>query len=211
METIPAVRGIIFDFGRILANFDHTKSCGRLANLCGKTAEEVQELLFAELYPQHNRGSISGVGFYREVCALLGIDHLSYADFCPMWHDIFSPNEGVEDVLSLIKPEVRRVVLSNTDPIHWMGIERLPVMERFFADPMMLVRSYDAGANKPSPRMYHEALNRLGLVAGDVVYFDDIPEYTAAFEAMGGRAVVYDCSRDPLSVLANALRAHGAI
>lgn len=196
------IRAAFFDLGRVLARFDHMKTCARLAARCGLSAEEVYARIFARGLDQpYDEGRLSPDQFRRAVAAALGAAELDPAEFARAWGDIFSDNEGVEQVLERIRPGVELFVLSNTNEGHWAYIERLPVIRRFFADPARLIRSYVVGASKPDERIYRDGISRAGVPPSQIVYVDDIEEYAEAFARMGGHGIVYNCDRHPLSVL----------
>jgi putative hydrolase of the HAD superfamily len=52
-----------------------------------------------------------------------------------------------------------------------------------------VVLSCEIGAMKPSPEIYHSALDDLGVAAADAVMIDDQPRFCAGAEAVGVRAI----------------------
>ena len=52
-----------------------------------------------------------------------------------------------------------------------------------------VVLSCEIGAMKPSPEIYHTALDDLGVAAADAVMIDDQPTFCAGAEAVGVRAI----------------------
>jgi putative hydrolase of the HAD superfamily len=52
-----------------------------------------------------------------------------------------------------------------------------------------VVLSCEIGAMKPSPEIYHTALDDLGVAAADAVMIDDQPSFCAGAEAVGVRAI----------------------
>jgi putative hydrolase of the HAD superfamily len=52
-----------------------------------------------------------------------------------------------------------------------------------------VVLSCEIGAMKPSPEIYHSALDDLGVAAADAVMVDDQPSFCAGAEAAGVRAI----------------------
>ena len=118
------------------------------------------------------------------------------------------------DILERIKTDLTQCIMSNTDPIHWSGIEQLSVMKKHFSNPQLLIRSYTVGTRKPDLKMYQEALRCLGIAEQDtqqVLYIDDIAEYRDVFKSMGGNVLSYDCSKDPLTQLETGLREFGVL
>ena len=64
-------------------------------------------------------------------------------------------------------------LLSNTNEWHFdHSIRTVDVFPLFDA----VTLSYEVGAMKPAPVIYEDMLKKLGVPAGDCVYFDDIQE-----------------------------------
>ncbi len=167
--------------------------------------------LFSGLTQKHEAAQISSEQFYREAQQLLGISDLTFIDFSRIWRNIFSENLGIESLIGHIATDSKLGIVSNTDPIHWETIRELPVMKRFFSDPVCITRSFDVGTRKPDPRIWQHALARLGCSAEQTLYIDDIDDYVDAFEKLGGHAIQYDCSRDSIEVLARAIGRYGLL
>jgi FMN phosphatase YigB (HAD superfamily) len=206
---------LILDFGNIIATFDHEKALQALADraqVAGITgAQSVRQVAGECGWPNElESGSISPRLFFERMREALMLE-LSFSAFAEIWGDIFIESPGIEGLLERIKPRVKMVVCSNTDPIHWTTIEQLPVMRRFFSDPRRLVRSYDAGvrSRKPDRKIFEVALERIGSFPRHTLLVDDMDAYCRFFQdEMGGTAERYDCSKEPLSRLETILRGH---
>lgn len=206
-----AITGIIWDFGNILARFDHLKACQKLAQYGKISPGGVYDALFSGSNAPtklHEAGVISSHRFHSVVCSAAGLQRISFREFSLIWQDIFTENANIGSVIGALRPDLVHCILSNTDPIHWAAIEQLPVMRKYFSDPRMLVRSYTSGTRKPNQKMYEEALKRLGpsVNIDEVLYIEDVAEYRDAFERMGGNTLAYDCSKDSLEQLKTSLQ-----
>jgi putative hydrolase of the HAD superfamily len=51
--------------------------------------------------------------------------------------------------------------------------------------------SCEVGAVKPEPAFYQEALRRLGCAPEEVAFFDDLPEFVQAANALGLRGHLF--------------------
>ncbi len=212
------IQAVIFDWGNVLGRFDKNKVYKRLSSKSRRcnTAEDVRQALsivegVEGLTHMTETGSIDEGELFDIVCSVLLLTGVGFDEFCEIWGNMISPNHGVDEVVASICPDVGKFVLSNTEPIHWSYIEQLPVMQRFFSDPRLLIRSYTVRARKPDERIFREGIRRAGVPPEKILYVDDIPEYTEAFEALGGRALLYDCSKDSLSKLEDSLSSLGIL
>lgn len=213
-EQYMITKAVIFDFGRVLGNFDPHKPFERLA----------KEAISAELDATAIEDEFTSSGLRERVeCGLSGEEDLlnffgsllslsiSAEVFREIWGNIITPNVGVEDIVAKISPDVKKLVLSNTEPIHWRYIEQLPIMQIHFADPHLLVRSYMVGARKPDEKIFLEGVRRVELPPEQILYVDDVPQYVEVFRSLGGKGLHYDCSRNSLSVLEESLALHGLL
>lgn len=217
MDSQPdtQIRAIFFDFGNVIAKFDHMKTCEALSNASHSrlSPEEIYNRIFkSELEARYDKGEISSIDFYHAVLARTGIRDVSFLAFAELWGNIFSENRDIENVLLKIELPIERLfVLSNTNELHWRYIEKLPLMQWYFSDPWRLVRSYEIGAKKPDARIFTEALRRSRVKHEEAVFIDDIPEYVETFKKLGGNGIVYDCRRDSWCSLIRALDQFGVI
>lgn len=156
-------------------------------------------------------GFINEEEVFERVTSLLSLGGVSFEAFHQIWGDMMSPNEGVDRVVRRIRPDVKKFVLSNTESIHWSYIEELSVMKEFFSDPALLIHSYDVGFRKPHEQIFLEGIRRSGLSAENILYVDDILEYTEMFKKLGGEVLTYNCSVNPLSVLEDSLASYGVL
>ena len=90
---------------------------------------------------------------------------------------------GVPELLRELRPEYRLACLSNSNPVHW----------RIFGEAIgemldVALLSFDLGLAKPDPAIFRVALDRLGVDAGAVVFFDDSDANVEAAAALGIQA-----------------------
>lgn len=209
------IEGILWDWGKVLGLYDHKKSCDLLAYYSEFSPEEVEKILFDGPTQRHTEGKLSPRKFYEEAVRATRLSDLSYKKFCDIWSKaIIGESPGISALFARIDPQVKMVIVSDTDPIHWSAIEKLPIMKKFFPKGTQLIRSYDLGMRKPNKRMYYAALERLRIPKKRpyrALYIDDIEENCTTFARMGGRVLLYNCTKDPLARLETTLADLGAL
>ena len=200
--------GIVFDFGNVVAFFDHMRACRRLAALSseGLGASDVYERVFESgVEEAYDRGRSSTEEFLRAVRERVGVGpgRASDAELSEAWCDIFWPNEAAERVIRRIKAAGYPLVLaSNTNALHYDWFRpRFPVLDLF--DELIL--SHEVRARKPDSAFYARCTESCGLPASSLVYVDDLEVLVRAGEEFGMRAVWYRQATD----LAGELRALG--
>jgi putative hydrolase of the HAD superfamily len=78
-------------------------------------------------------------------------------------------------------------VLSNTIPGHINITRPMHVFDGFDE----LIFSYEVGLEKPDPKIYQLALDRLGIKAEEAIFIDDKSMYVDAAKAVGINGIVF--------------------
>jgi putative hydrolase of the HAD superfamily len=123
------------------------------------------------------------LGLVRETCRLHGTDEQLRTALA----DMFWPNPEVCDLIPLLAPRYRLVLLSNTNELHatHFRAQFAATLDHFDA----LVLSHEVGARKPDPRIY--AACQAGHAAGEYLFLDDLPTNVEAARALGWKGIVY--------------------
>jgi len=183
------IKTFLFDLGNVLLFFSHERMCDQIGRLCGKSGQEIRELLIeTEQHLIYERGEITEDEFHQWFQEATG-SAIALPDLRRAAGDIFEENESMFPVLDQLKRRgYRLVLLSNTNASHIEFIrQKYNVLERF--DELIL--SYEAGAVKPDSRIFAEAIRRIECAPHECFYSDDIPEYVERGRTFGLRAEVY--------------------
>jgi putative hydrolase of the HAD superfamily len=183
------IEAIVFDFGRVIAYFDHGRTLARLAPFTDMRPQEMFTTIYCgELEDAFESGRMSEPEFlrrFRELCRLR-CDDAFLADAVA---DIFWPNEAVCALVPRLKPRYRLVLGSNTNPTH----ARHFVPQ--FADTLRhfdgLVLSHEVGVRKPRPGFFEHCLRHAGCPPERCVFIDDLPANAAGAMACGWQGIVY--------------------
>ncbi|PIT92420.1 MAG: hypothetical protein COU08_02395 [Candidatus Harrisonbacteria bacterium CG10_big_fil_rev_8_21_14_0_10_42_17] len=205
------IQAAIFDFGRVLADFDFTIACEKFEKRCKISAQEIQRILCGdtsrrvEMHRAFERGEVAPHDFYGWACKQLGLTDVSEREFFEIFGNILSSKEGITEVLEDLGTSLNLFMLSNTNSAQWEYIRRLDVIRRFFGSDNQQVLSFRLGARKPDGRIYREAVRRTGVSIQECLYVDDIPEFVNAFEQLGGKGVHYNCRHEDVEILRERL------
>lgn len=182
---------IYFDLGNVVAFFDRQKSCRQMAEVAGTDAARVEDIVFrSPLNDRYERGEISSREFYEAFCSATG----TKPDFDALLHakaDIFKLNDSLLPVIAALEDaEIRLGLLSNTSPCHWdfLCTRGYGILPHAFA---VRALSYEVGALKPEPKMYHAAAELAGVSASEIFFTDDIASHVTAARQCGFDAVQY--------------------
>ena len=211
--NIIKIKAVIFDFGNVIAGFDHHIACRRLMPFTTLSEEEIYELIFESgIEKRYDEGKISTEEFYQLVLSEIQIkeEKLNLFSFGEIWSDIFSINSDIEMMLNKINSQVKLLLLSNTNKLHWKHISRFQIMRRFFSESEELILSFRSdGFRKPDERIFLEGIRKSGYSPKEIIYVDDIPDYVEVFKKLGGEGIVYNCQTDSIRMLQNELSKYG--
>jgi putative hydrolase of the HAD superfamily len=175
-------RTLLVDLGKVLVGFDHQVTCDLIAGATGTSADHLRPVLFGPLEAAFDRGRLSPPEFFRACEAEAGLPRLSDAVWIAAWRDIFQPLPDAISALTRVRPWVRRVLVSNTNVLHWEGVLRVFDPSGHFD---ALVLSFRVGAVKPESDFWDAALEAAECEPGECLYADDRPELVAAATARG--------------------------
>ncbi len=189
--TKSTIKAVIFDLGNVLVDFDHTIAARRILPFCQRTLDEIYAFFFdSSLTGLFEEGAISPGDFFKEVSRSLDLQ-LSYAEFIPIWNEIFflsAKNERVHAVARQLQSAYRVGVLSNINVLHYDYIKKhFPIFAGFSA----VVASCEQGSRKPDPRIYRHILDALGVQPEEAFYTDDRSDLIAKAVALGIQSHVF--------------------
>ncbi len=182
------MKTLISDLGGVLVDFSHQRMCEQIAKVCELSAESVMKILFEQrslqcsFGEQLERGDLT----VEELHSYLSTFTRQSIDFQSLLYaacDIFSPNEGMINLLQQLKKRnVRLVLLSNTCEAHFEFVKNnFDFLNLFDA----FILSYEIKARKPEKEIYLKALEAAQCSAAECLYIDDILEYVDAAKQIG--------------------------
>jgi FMN phosphatase YigB (HAD superfamily) len=183
------IRTIFFDFGNVLAFFDHQRAIRELVRHSDLPAAELMRILHdTPLAEDYETGRISTDEYVRKA---LHTGRLSCPPETFLTHfcDIFWRNPEVCDLIPALLPRYRVVLASNTVDAHFNRYcaDYADVLGRFHH----LVASHHAGARKPHPRFFEYAHRFAEAEPGECLFIDDLAANVATAVEFGWRGLVY--------------------
>ncbi|MFO0865258.1 MAG: HAD family phosphatase [Gemmataceae bacterium] len=197
------MKTVIFDFGNVIAFFDHWKTLKRIAHLPDMAPKEIYETVYqGQLETDFETGKVSDREFLEKAIQLCRLkcdcDFLSKAVA-----DIFEANPEVCELIDRLHGKVRLVLGSNTNPVHAPHFVKQfePILSRFDG----IVLSHEVGARKPHAKFFAACHRLAGGRPEESVFVDDMPDNIAGATAFGFRGLLYRPKED----LAGKLRELG--
>lgn len=197
------IRTIIFDFGNVLAFFDHGRAIARLADFTDMDSVELTLVLYGgAIEDAYERDAIDTDEYVREGL-LNGRLKCSREQFLAAFVDIFWRNDEVCALVPRLKLKYRIVLASNTNAAHYGKYTQQ------FAEVLThfdhLGTSIAAKARKPELAFFAHIQQHTNAERGECVFIDDLPINVEAAEKFGWKGIVYRAD----GTLADKLRAAG--
>ena len=182
-------RAIIFDIGRVLVRLDIAGAMGGLAGMISLTPQETWAAIEHDpRWHDWQEGRMSPRDWQLHICRRLGVN-LTFEQFSDIWNRVLDPTPLLDGAfLESLSKRYCLAVLSNTDPIHVAELEKRFDFFRFFKHR---IYSCVVGASKPSPLIFHAALQACKTTADNAIYIDDIPIYVEATRQLGMSGIVF--------------------
>ena len=182
-------RAIIFDIGRVLVRLDIAGAMGGLAGMISLTPQETWAAIEHDpRWHDWQEGRMSPRDWQLHICRRLGVN-LTFEQFSDIWNRVLDPTPLLDGAfVECLSKRCCLAVLSKTDPIHVAELEKRFDFFRFFKHR---IYSCVVGASKPSPLIFHAALQACKTTADNAIYIDDIPIYVEATRQLGMSGIVF--------------------
>jgi glucose-1-phosphatase len=182
------IRTILFDFGNVIAFFDHRRAIEKLSRHTGLEATELALVLYGgELEIAYENGQISTARYF-EIAREDGRLNCSLDQFVAAFVDIFTENAGVTALVPRLKKRYRLLLASNTNDAHFTHYRKQfdHVLEHFDG----LVVSHEIGARKPHRPFYEHCQKLANCEPEECLFIDDMPSNIHAAQTFGWQGVL---------------------
>jgi len=180
------LKATIWDIGGVIVRTEDRAPRDELAAELGVTRDRLNFLFF--LGPEGTRaqrGELSQAGLMTYVRAGLNLSPGEYPDL----RERFFAGDRIDyDLIAFIRalrPRYKIGIISNA----WGGLPELLDRWGIAGDFDFVVGSGDTGMMKPDPRIYHLALDGLGVTPEEAVFVDDFIENIEAARRLGMQTI----------------------
>ena len=179
------IKALISDFGGVLMRTRTDGSRRALEQRLGLAPNTIAARVFSsDLSLQAMCGAVSEDELWRTLESELDLPRFGMT-WQELQDEFFAEDFLDEELMSLIRsvrPGLKTGLISNA----WDGLRevlhtRVPIADAFD----VLVISAEEKIAKPNPRIYHVALERLGVLAAEAIFLDDFIENIRAANALG--------------------------
>ena len=179
------IKALISDFGGVLMRTRTDDSRRALEQRLGLPPRTLEDRVFGcELSQRAMCGEISEGALWRALERDLDLPRfgLTWQEFQGEFFAEDFLDEGLVDFIRGTRPGLQTGLISNA----WNGLRevlhtRVPIADAFD----VIVISAEEKIMKPDPRIYHRALERLGVKPEEAIFLDDFSENIDAANALG--------------------------
>jgi putative hydrolase of the HAD superfamily len=205
--TAPAtpIRGVIFDYGRVLAWTQHQEPRAAWERRLGLAPGAITQAVHNEhSWIAAQRGAVTVEAHWETVGAALRLGPADLAALRTAFYagDVLNA-ELVGCIDQLRARGLRTGLLSNFSADLRLMLAEQDLLRRFDA----VAISAEIGHMKPAAAAYQTVLGMLGLEASTCVFIDDLPPNVTAARALGMQGIVYEENPSCLAALAGLLAA----
>lgn len=183
------IRTIFFDFGNVVAFFDHGRAIAQLEAFTEMPPVELALALYGNpLEDDYECGKLTTTEYVR-LAKLAGRLTCTDDTFVAAFVDIFTANAEVCELIPRLSSEYRLVIASNTNDVHYLRYTEqfAGVLQHFSA----LCPSHFAGYRKPHAEYYSFCQRFAYAEPGECLFIDDMPGNIEAAERYGWKGLLY--------------------
>ena len=199
------VRAIFVDYGGVLMRTEDKGPRTRQAERLGMTYQDLVRLFFESNSAQRaSTGEIPEEAHWQAVADTLGVSREEAGRIITEFFAGDRPNASLIAFLHRMRPERKVGLISNA----WSGLRAYLISQNFedLFDEMVI--SAEVGVMKPDPRIYHLALESLGVLPEESVFLDDLLINVEAARNVGMNAIHFTQPENTLDELKLLLNHH---
>lgn len=194
------IRNIVFDFGRVIVDFDETKMTRAFIHDENEVAL-VRDTVFDRLYwDRLDLGTITDEELKAGVASRLPAHLVSAAhDVYDHWIDHIDILAGIKDAILTAKAHAEGIYLLSNISIGFVeGYPSRPAIADILSLFDGLVFSGPLHLVKPDARIFRHLLDMYGLTAEEALFIDDSPKNIKGAEAIGIHTYLFDGDTEKL-------------
>ena len=202
-RRFASIRAIIFDFGGVLVRMSDNTPRLRLAERLGVPLSQLDDLVFfSDSAQKASQGEFTIQQHWEAVRVELGIPPDEMPKFLQQYWSADDVNYELLAYIRTLRPRYKVGLLSNA----WDDL-RQTLHERWNIDGLFdeLIISAEVHLMKPDPRIYHLAVERLGVRAEEAVFIDDMVSNVDAAQAEGLFSIQFHDTQQVIAELQHLL------
>lgn len=198
------IKALYFDLGGVIVRTEDKTLRTELGQRFGMTYDEMDKFVFGcETAKKASFGLLTEEQHWRDVARRLSISENEWKSIAEIFFGGDQIDRSLLAFIESVRPGLKTGVISNA----WDGLRAYMLEQGFLAPFDEVIVSAEVGILKPDPRIYHLALEKLGVQPAEAIFVDDMPENIAACEALGMHGVHFKTAEQALGDLQTLLKA----
>jgi len=159
---------LLFDLGGVIVPWVGLEALADRENISREAI--VEKLVRSDVFNAYEIGACDNQTFLHSLVDLFSLN-ISTDEAAHLWNSwVLPPYAGVIDTLQALKKKYTVACLSNTNDLHWQHLNHMFKTHEVFDFDFA---SYQIKAAKPDARSYEIPLEKMGIDAAQVTFFDD--------------------------------------
>ncbi len=196
------IRAVLFDLGGVILRTEHEAPRQHLAGRLGVEYDDLVRLVFeSETSRKASLGLIREEEHWQAVAK-----KLKRPAETDLLRDEFFAGDALDHALLDFLRSTRRHTKTGLISNAWSGLRQYIIDHQFEDAFDHMVISAEAGVVKPDPKIYHLALEQLGVSPSEAVFVDDFIENVKGAQAVGMSAIHFKESQLAIETLKAMLK-----
>jgi epoxide hydrolase-like predicted phosphatase len=183
-----SIKAVLFDLGGVLVRTEYQAPRQKLAERFGMDYEDIDRLVFAS--PTAARATVGEITEEEHWLQVMKLLKQPAAEHKNIEREFFGGDvldRSLIQFLRSLRPQYKTGLISNA----WSGLRAYIEREKFDDAFDALIISAEAKVAKPSTKIYHMALDQLGVSPNEAVFVDDVWENIQACEKVGMKGILF--------------------
>lgn len=199
------LKAVFFDMGGVIVRTEFQAPRQHLAERLGMEYEDLVKAVFnSESGLQASLGTLSEEKHWEAVARRLKQPASNWRSISAEFFAGDVVDHTIIDFLRGLRPHYRTGLISNA----WSGLRAYLLKQKIEDAFDEMIISAEVGMMKPDPRIYHLALEKLGVAPAESVFVDDFPENIAAAREVGMQTIHFTDPDQDLKALKHLLNDH---
>jgi putative hydrolase of the HAD superfamily len=201
---LMSIRAIVFDIGGVL---EYTPKMGMIEKwekIFNLQPGELDKKLY-EVWKGGSIGTITEAQVHQQIGEILGIDAAQVNAFMDdTWKEYLGTlNVELAEYFKALHQKYITAIISNS----FVGArERETAAYHFDEMTELIIYSHEVGVQKPDPRIYELACERLKVSPHEMIFLDDVAVAVEAARALGIHAIQFKANAQAIAEIEAAIR-----
>jgi len=184
------IKFVLFDLGNVIVNVDKEEALRIFSDITGEPVEKLLDFPESNLEKNFEKGKIAIEDYIAGLKRRFNLtNEVNKEELIEIWASCFKLNEQMIELVKKIDRNIKKGILSNTNPLHIESINKNYDIFGYFD---YLFFSYDLGYVKPDKRIYTSVMGKLKAKANEIIFIDDLQANLLPAEKIGFHTYLFD-------------------